>query len=69
MGNLGFPELIVIFVIILLIFGASRIPEIARSFGKGVSEFKKAVKGIEPDGEKENQNPDAVKEITKQKID
>lgn len=38
----GLGELLVILVIILLLFGASRIPEIARSLGKGIKEFKKA---------------------------
>ena len=37
-------ELIIIFLIILLLFGAKRIPEIAQGIGKGISEFKKATK-------------------------
>ena len=42
-GNLGFPELIIIMVVILLLFGAKRIPEIAGSMGKGIREFKKNI--------------------------
>lgn len=42
-GNLGFPEILIIMVIILLLFGAKRIPEIAASMGKGIREFKKNV--------------------------
>ena len=38
-GNLGFPELLIIMVVILLLFGAKRIPEIAGSMGKGIREF------------------------------
>ena len=44
MFNIGFPELVVIFLIVLLIFGAARLPEIARSLGKSINEFKKAMK-------------------------
>ena len=39
----GVGELFLIFLIVLIIFGASRIPEIARSLGKGIKEFKKSV--------------------------
>jgi sec-independent protein translocase protein TatA len=38
-GNLGFPEILIIMVIVLLLFGAKRIPEIAGSMGKGIKEF------------------------------
>ena len=40
-GNLGMGELLLIGLIVLLVFGARRIPEIAGSFGKGIKEFKK----------------------------
>ena len=40
-GNLGFGELMVILLIVLVLFGAKRIPEISASFGKGIREFKK----------------------------
>ncbi|HEV2018567.1 MAG TPA: twin-arginine translocase TatA/TatE family subunit [Gemmatimonadaceae bacterium] len=42
-GNLGFPELLIIMIVILLLFGAKRIPEIAGSMGKGIREFKKNI--------------------------
>ena len=42
-GNLGFPEIMIILVIVLLFFGAKRIPEIAGSMGKGIKEFKKNI--------------------------
>ena len=42
-GNLGFPEILLIMVIILLVFGAKRLPEIGASFGKGIREFKKSI--------------------------
>ena len=41
-GSLGIPELIIILVIILLLFGASRLPEIGRGLGKGIKNFKES---------------------------
>lgn len=41
--NLGTGELIIIFVVIILLFGAKRIPELARSMGKGISMFKQGM--------------------------
>ena len=46
MGSLGPFELVLIFLAILLIFGAKRIPEIARGLGKGIKEFKSATNEI-----------------------
>ncbi len=46
-GNLGFGEILVILLIILLLFGARRIPEIAGSFGKGIKEFKKSLNDVD----------------------
>lgn len=44
-GNLGTGELLVILVVVLLLFGARRIPEVARGIGRGVREFKSAITG------------------------
>ena len=49
MFGLGPTELIVIFLIVLLVFGAKRIPEIAQGLGKGIMEFKKAARDITND--------------------
>jgi sec-independent protein translocase protein TatA len=46
-GGLGMWELLLIFFIILLFFGARRLPEIGSSLGKGIREFKDSVKEIE----------------------
>ncbi|HET7450716.1 MAG TPA: twin-arginine translocase TatA/TatE family subunit [Gaiellaceae bacterium] len=45
-GNMGFGEIAIILLVILLLFGAKRIPEIAGSFGKGIREFKKSVNEV-----------------------
>lgn len=42
MGPLGFPELIIIFVVALVVFGPRKLPELGRSLGKSLSEFKRA---------------------------
>ncbi len=42
MGPLGFPELIIIFVVALIVFGPRKLPELGRSLGKSLSEFKRA---------------------------
>ena len=43
-GSIGIPELIIILVIILLLFGASRLPEIGRGLGKGIKNFKESTR-------------------------
>ena len=45
MFGLGFPEIILILVIVILIFGTSRIPELGSGLGEGIRNFKKSVKG------------------------
>jgi TatA/E family protein of Tat protein translocase len=42
MGPIGFPELVVIFVVALIVFGPRKLPELGRSLGKSIAEFKKA---------------------------
>ncbi|KPL18573.1 MAG: hypothetical protein AMJ92_07345 [candidate division Zixibacteria bacterium SM23_81] len=48
-GGLGPTEILVILLIVLLLFGAKRIPEVAQGLGKGLREFKKAAKDIQKD--------------------
>lgn len=44
MPSLGVPELVVIFLIVVVLFGASRIPQIGRGLGEGIRNFKKGLK-------------------------
>ena len=46
-GNLGAGEIIIIVLVILLLFGAKKIPELAQGLGKGMREFKKSLKDVE----------------------
>jgi len=46
-GNLGSTEIIIIALVILLLFGGKKIPELMRGLGKGVSQFKKGMNDIE----------------------
>jgi TatA/E family protein of Tat protein translocase len=46
LGGLGTGEILLIFLIILLVFGARRIPEIAQGLGRGMREFRKAVRDV-----------------------
>ena len=48
-GNFGAGEIIVIALIVLLLFGDKKIPELMKGIGKGVKNFKEGVKGIEDD--------------------
>lgn len=47
MPNIGFPELIVILIIALIVFGPGKLPEIGKAVGKALQEFKKATQNIE----------------------
>ncbi len=51
LGGIGVQEILIILVVGLLVFGAARLPKIARSLGLGIKEFKKTIKGIEDDEE------------------
>ena len=55
MGSLGMQEIIVIFIIALIVFGPRKLPEIGRSLGKGIQEFKKATNDLKRTWEEEVQ--------------
>jgi sec-independent protein translocase protein TatA len=46
MGAIGMQEMILIFLVVLLLFGSKRLPELARGLGKGIREFKKATRDL-----------------------
>ena len=61
-GNLGAGEIILIVLVILLLFGAKKIPELAQGLGKGMKEFKKSLKDFEEEIKKTD---DEVKKTDK----
>ncbi len=46
MGSIGMPELIIIFLVVLLLFGSKRLPELAKGLGKVMRDFKKATREL-----------------------
>lgn len=52
-GGLGVPELLILLLIVLLFFGAKRLPEIGKSLGEGIREFKDSIDGVEEDEPRE----------------
>jgi sec-independent protein translocase protein TatA len=61
MGNIGAPEIILLLLVALLLFGAKRLPEIGRSLGSGMREFKDSVTGVtKPEPTEASQLPPAT---------
>jgi len=65
MLGLGFPEIIAILVIVLLIFGAGKLPDIMGSVGKGIKDFKKAMKEPEKEDSSSLKSNDTTKDKAK----
>ena len=58
-GMIGAQEIILILVVVLILFGGKKIPELMKGLGKGVKEYKKAVSGLEDEiSNMTNENPD-----------
>ena len=60
MPSLGIPELLIIFLIIMVLFGASRLPQIGKGLGEGIKNFKKGLKESDEDA-KEDEEAEAEK--------
>jgi TatA/E family protein of Tat protein translocase len=69
MGSIGVPEMIVIFIVALIVFGPKKLPELGKSLGKGLAEFRRAsnelkatideeVRSIEAEASKTLEEPD-----------
>ncbi len=71
-GSFGGMEVLIILLVILLFFGAKRIPELARGIGQGINEFRKASDEIKKeieDGEKEGYTSDKKKDARQKQQD
>ena len=67
-GWIGFPEIIILLLVLLLIFGPKRLPEMGRSLGKGMREFKDSIAGTKDDDEPKQSLPAAPGEQDKPTI-
>ena len=68
MGNLGMPEIIVIFVLALIVFGPRKLPELGKSLGKGLAEFRKASNELKQTWEEEvrlDKEKEMIKDVLK----
>jgi len=59
MGRIGWQELLFLGMILMLLFGATKLPAIGRGMGEGIREFKKSLKGDSPESPAENEKPEA----------
>jgi sec-independent protein translocase protein TatA len=62
-GSVGMPELIIGLVVILLLFGAKRVPELARGLGSGVREFKKGTQEGEVENKKKEEEENKEEQL------
>lgn len=65
MGMPSMPELLIILAIVVLLFGAKKIPDLAKGMGRGIKDFKKAIKDDEEEESKEIANKESDKTDTK----
>jgi len=65
MGSIGGPEVILIILVIVVFFGAKKIPEMAKGLGEGIREFRKAAREVQADDEKKESKKLEEKNETK----
>lgn len=58
--NIGFGEMVIVLALALLLFGAKRLPEVARGIGKSLNAFKKGLKEVEDEAEQVKSKPSVV---------
>ena len=63
MGHIGFQEILILVVILVILFGARRIPELARSMGRGINEFKRGLK--DQDSGRDQEHPPQVEDSSR----
>ncbi|MCR4417360.1 MAG: twin-arginine translocase TatA/TatE family subunit [Ignavibacteria bacterium] len=66
-GNIGTGEIILILLVVLILFGAKKIPELAQGLGKGIREFKKAMRDVEEEIKQEPEKIESKKEDSEAK--
>jgi sec-independent protein translocase protein TatA len=67
LGSIGLPELLIVLVIIIIIFGVGKLPEIGGALGKGIREFRTASQGLDADSKKTAEDKEEKKEEEKEK--
>lgn len=68
-GNIGVPELLIILAIVLLVFGANKVPEVARSLGKGIRAFKGEAQKMREELEVESKLEEKDEEIKEVEVE
>lgn len=68
-SGIGMQELLLIFLLVLLLFGAKRIPDIAHGLGRGIRDFKKALKDTQDEINKETSNDEKPGKLEDKKHD
>ena len=63
-GNIGWQGLIIILIVLLVIFGPKRLPEMGRSLGRGMREFKESITGKDDDDEQPREIPPPAQDET-----
>lgn len=66
-GNLGTGEILLILLVVLIFFGAKKIPELAQGLGKGIREFRKAARDVQDEIEKDATQPPAEQKKVEEK--